>query len=74
MVGGALACVLGNHPAFRDKKTVVLERGKKLPEVVPEDAPFSNRVCELSPATVAFLDGIGVWELVKSQRYSVMSQ
>jgi len=68
MVGGALACVLGNHPAFRDKKTVVLEGGKKLPEAVSADAPFSNRVCELSPATKTFLNGIGVWELIESQR------
>jgi len=74
MVGGALACVLGNHPAFRDKKTIVLERGKKLPEVVNPDEPFSNRVCELSPATANFLDGIGVWELIKSQRMKPVSR
>jgi len=69
MVGGALACLLGNHPAFRDKRTIVLERGKRLSRVKPEmSPPFSNRVCELSPASVRFLDDIGVWELMKTQR------
>jgi len=69
MVGGALACLLGSHPAFRDKRTIVLERGKRLSQVSSEmSAPFSNRVCELSPASVRFLDGLGVWELMKTQR------
>ena len=66
MVGGSLACLLADHPAFRDKKTIVLERGGKTES--REDAPFSNRVCELSPATVKFLDGIGVWPLMKGRR------
>lgn len=68
MVGGALACVLGSHPAFRDKRTIVLERGAKLPTSVSADEPFSNRVCELSPATIDFLHGVGVWDLLKNQR------
>ena len=66
MVGGALACFLGDHPAFRGKQTVVLERGQKTMPV--SDTAFSNRVCELSPDSVRFLDGIGVWQLIKSQR------
>ena len=70
MVGGALACVLADHPAFRDKKTIVLERGKRTASpATSDDAPFSNRVCELSPASVRFLDSVGVWKLIEAQRY-----
>jgi len=72
MVGGALACFLGDHPAFRGKKTVVLERGQRTAPV--GDAAFSNRVCELSPDSVRFLEGIGVWELIKNQRVKPVSR
>lgn len=57
------------HPNVYFPRTIVLERGSKLPALVSADEPFSNRVCELSPATIDFLNGVGVWDLVKNQRW-----
>jgi len=68
MVGGSLACSLAVHPAFRDKKIVLLEQGRPSAGLISTDSPWSNRVCEISPASASYLEGIGVWPLIQQQR------
>ncbi|XP_064602568.1 ubiquinone biosynthesis monooxygenase COQ6, mitochondrial-like [Liolophura sinensis] len=68
MVGAAMACSLGNAPALKGKKIVLLE-GAAEKESFTLTEKYSNRVCALSPATVDLLTDLGSWQEICNMRY-----
>eukprot|EP00126_Sphaerothecum_destruens_P010410 Sdes_comp20736_c0_seq2m16561 len=60
-----------NSPLGRSLKICVLEAGKR-PSYTPNYSnphAFSNRVSSLTPTSQAFLQDLGVWDLVEKKRY-----
>ena len=60
MVGGALACALGNSPL----RIALLEAEPATP--LAADAPFELRVSAFSLANQRFLENVGVWSRLEA--------
>lgn len=63
MVGASVALALG-----QSGWQVALIEDKPVPEMPSADTPFDLRVSALSPTSIAFLDALGVWPLIRHQR------
>ena len=73
MAGSALACLLGAIDIPRPLRVALIE-ARALPATAPLIEvginDFDNRVSALTPASVAILERIGIWESICAQRVS----
>ncbi|XP_063500359.1 ubiquinone biosynthesis monooxygenase COQ6, mitochondrial isoform X3 [Symphalangus syndactylus] len=68
LVGAAMACALGYHIHFHDKKILLLEAGpKKVLKNLSET--YSNRVSSISPGSATLLSSFGAWDHICNMRY-----
>ncbi|XP_005111749.1 ubiquinone biosynthesis monooxygenase COQ6, mitochondrial [Aplysia californica] len=68
MVGGSMACALGNNKMLKNKRIVLLEASKDKGDYVLPNS-YSNRTCALSPSTRRLLESFGAWQEIEALRY-----
>ncbi len=76
IIGGGpvgLACALAMHQAKLVNVDIsVIERTIYQPDTEQNGALFDHRVYALSPASIAFLQGIGAWQYMPSERVTAI--
>ncbi len=73
MVGGALACALGNNIEGNNALKIALIEGYEAPTQWPENS-FDLRVSAISPASKCFFETLGVWNAIREIRATAYTE